>query len=85
MSVRWQMRGAGALYVCGALGLAGIAGLVSAPLPAGSLLGQWMTVGDGGLRMLGIILFIGALIRFLQLTLPDLVVPLSLGPSDAER
>lgn len=83
--VRWPMLGAGVLYLCGELGLEGIAGLVTTPPPAGSLLDQLMTVGNSGLRMLGVIVFIGALIRFLRLYLPELVLPLSLGPGDAER
>lgn len=83
--IRLRVIVAGAIYVMGALGFELLEGLVVSAEGTQNLLNQALIVVEEGMEMLGVILFIGALLSYVRLYLPDLKLQLSVSPNAAEE
>lgn len=79
--IRSRVIVAGAIYVTGALGFELLEGLVVSAGGTQNLLNLSLVVVEEGLEMLGVILFIGALLRYVRLYLPDLQLRVSVAPA----
>ncbi|GGO18541.1 hypothetical protein [Deinococcus humi] len=79
-SIRNRVIVAGAIYVTGALGFELLEGAVVSDGGTQSLLNQSLVVAEEGMEMLGVILFIGALLSYIRMYLPGLQLRLSVAP-----
>lgn len=80
-NIRWRVVLAGVIYVGGAMGVEMIGGAVVTTLSEESLPARMLTVLEEGMEMLGVILFIGALLSYIRLYLPGLQLRLGLAPT----
>ncbi|WP_188970047.1 multidrug transporter [Deinococcus aerolatus] len=87
--IRSRVIVAGAVYVMGALGFELLEGLVVSTEGTQNLLNQSLIVVEEGMEMLGVILFIGALLSYIRLYLPGLQLHLRVAapaaPDAADR
>ncbi len=81
VSVRNRVIVAGVIYVMGALGFELIEGMVVTAGGTQNLLNQSLVVVEEVMEMLGVILFIGALLSYIRMYVPDLQLRLSVAPA----
>ncbi|CAM3656346.1 hypothetical protein [Deinococcus frigens] len=81
--IRWRVVLAGAIYVFGALGFEMIEGVIVTTLSEDSLLNRLTIVVEEGMEMLGVTLFIGALLSYISSYLPHLKLHLGVGSGPA--
>lgn len=81
--IRNRVMLAGAVYVGGALGFELLEGVVVSAQGTQNLLNQGLVWAEEGLEMLGVTLFIGALLRYVRLYRPGLRLHLSVGAQSA--
>lgn len=84
-TIRWRVILAGIIYVLGALGFEVIEGMIVTAAGMDSLANRLAIVAEEGLEMLGVTLFIGALLSYIRLYLPELKLRLSVGASPSEQ
>ncbi|MBB6016991.1 hypothetical protein ACFP9V_03565 [Deinococcus radiopugnans] len=72
---------AGAIYIVGALGMEVLEAKVVSNAGTQNFLNQGLIVIEEGMEMLGVTLFIGALLRYVRLYLPDLQLRVSVAPA----
>ncbi len=75
---------AGGLYVMGALGFELLEGLVVSAADGPSVLNEGLIVVEEGLEMLGVVLFIGALLSYVRSELPGLRLSLNVAPGPSQ-
>lgn len=85
VTVRWRLTVGSVVYVGGALGIELLGGMGLIALAEAGLLSHLVMVAGQGMEMIGAVVFISGLLRFIRLSLPKLNLPISFSSNAPEQ